>query len=89
MCFCVICVVLSDSKKRKMYDAGLYDPDEEVDEVCCSSSVCFFLYPLFFGFVYVMNYTINNILNYFQGFADFVEEMASLIDKTRREVCFT
>ncbi|KAK1390056.1 hypothetical protein POM88_018234 [Heracleum sosnowskyi] len=43
--------VLSDSKKRKMYDLGLYDPDEEEDE----------------------------------GFADFVEEMASLIDKTRRE----
>ncbi|KAL1807691.1 hypothetical protein ACET3Z_024681 [Daucus carota] len=43
--------VLSDSKKRKMYDAGLYDPDDEVDE----------------------------------GFADFVEEMASLINKTRRE----
>lgn len=43
--------VLSDSKKRKMYDLGLYDPDEEEDE----------------------------------GFADFLEEMACLIDKTRRE----
>ncbi|XP_074383285.1 uncharacterized protein LOC141724889 [Apium graveolens] len=43
--------VLSDSKKRRMYDLGLYNSDEEEDE----------------------------------GFADFVGEMASLIDKTRRE----
>lgn len=25
--------VLSDERKRTMYDAGLYDPDEEEDEV--------------------------------------------------------
>lgn len=25
--------MLSDSKKRTMYDAGLYDPQEEEDEV--------------------------------------------------------
>ena len=37
--------MLSDSKKRKMYDAGLYDPDDEVDEVCYDS-VEFSLIPV-------------------------------------------
>lgn len=31
--FCCFCLVLSDPKKRTMYDAGLYDPQEEEDEV--------------------------------------------------------
>ncbi|XP_059447842.1 uncharacterized protein LOC132179323 [Corylus avellana] len=43
--------VLSDQRKRTLYDAGLYDPDEEEDE----------------------------------GFYDFVQEMVSLMDQTRRE----
>lgn len=29
----LIGAVLSDQRKRTMYDAGLYDPDEEDDEV--------------------------------------------------------
>lgn len=43
--------VLSDERKRTLYDAGLYDPEEEEEE----------------------------------GFADFVEEMASLMAEARRE----
>ncbi|CAK9157558.1 unnamed protein product [Ilex paraguariensis] len=43
--------VLSDQRKRTMYDAGLYDPDEEEDE----------------------------------GFADFLQEMMSLMADARRE----
>lgn len=27
------CAVLSDHSKRTLYDAGMYDPDEEVEEV--------------------------------------------------------
>lgn len=30
---CFVGAVLSDHKKRTMYDAGLYDPEEEEDEV--------------------------------------------------------
>lgn len=33
ICAVLNLVVLSDPRKRKMYDAGLYDPDEEEDEV--------------------------------------------------------
>lgn len=43
--------VLSDQRKRTLYDAGLYDPDDEEDE----------------------------------GFSDFVQEMVTLMDQTRRE----
>ncbi|XP_019256696.1 PREDICTED: chaperone protein DnaJ-like isoform X2 [Nicotiana attenuata] len=43
--------VLSDQKKRMMYDAGLYDPEEDEDE----------------------------------GFADFLQEMVSLMDNARKE----
>ena len=43
--------VLSDQKKRMMYDAGLYDPEEDEDE----------------------------------GFADFLQEMVSLMDDARKE----
>lgn len=43
--------VLSDQKKRMMYDAGLYDPEEDDDE----------------------------------GFADFLQEMASLMKDARKE----
>jgi hypothetical protein len=32
-CFVLFGAVLSDPKKRTMYDAGLYDPQEEEDEV--------------------------------------------------------
>ena len=31
---CYAVTVLSDQSKRSMYDAGLYDPLEEEDEVC-------------------------------------------------------
>lgn len=43
--------VLSDQRKRTLYDAGLYDPDEEEED----------------------------------GFADFVQEMVSLMDQARGE----
>ncbi|KAJ8570238.1 hypothetical protein K7X08_006815 [Anisodus acutangulus] len=43
--------VLSDQKKRMMYDAGLYDPEEDEDE----------------------------------GFGDFLQEMASLMEDARKE----
>ncbi|XP_076951197.1 uncharacterized protein LOC143624419 [Bidens hawaiensis] len=44
--------VLSDPKKRSIYDVGMYDPQEEVDE----------------------------------GFADFMQEMSSLMKDVKREV---
>ncbi|KAK4715531.1 hypothetical protein R3W88_013869 [Solanum pinnatisectum] len=43
--------VLSDRKKRMMYDAGMYDPEEDEDE----------------------------------GFADFLQEMVSLMEDSRKE----
>ncbi|XP_062150126.1 uncharacterized protein LOC133858672 isoform X2 [Alnus glutinosa] len=43
--------VLSNQRKRTLYDSGLYDPDDEEDE----------------------------------GFYDFVQEMVSLMEQTRRE----
>ncbi|XP_071735594.1 uncharacterized protein [Rutidosis leptorrhynchoides] len=43
--------VLSDEKKRSMYDVGMYDPQDEVDE----------------------------------GFADFVQEMTSLMENVKKE----
>jgi len=33
-CSCNAVTVLSDQSKRSMYDAGLYDPLEEEDQVC-------------------------------------------------------
>ncbi|KAK6157606.1 hypothetical protein DH2020_011854 [Rehmannia glutinosa] len=45
--------VLSDRTKRTLYDAGLYDPDEEEDEA--------------------------------EGFADFLGEMMSLVNDSRKE----
>ncbi|KAK6122359.1 hypothetical protein DH2020_043869 [Rehmannia glutinosa] len=45
--------VLSDRRKRVMYDAGLYDRDDEDDEV--------------------------------EGFADFLQEMVSLMNDARKE----
>ncbi|KAL2558924.1 chaperone protein DnaJ-like [Forsythia ovata] len=45
--------VLSDRRKRKMYDVGLYVPDDEEEDV--------------------------------EGFADFLEEMVSLMENVRKE----
>ncbi|KAL2546020.1 chaperone protein DnaJ-like [Forsythia ovata] len=45
--------VLSDRNKRTMYNAGLYDPDDDEEEI--------------------------------EGFADFLEEMVSLMDEVRKE----
>jgi len=44
--------VLSDSKKRSMYDAGLYDPQEEEDEVSASELpfICIQICFCFFSF---------------------------------------
>lgn len=44
--------VLSDPRKKTMYDAGLYDPEEDDDD---------------------------------EGFADFLQEMVSLMDNVRKE----
>lgn len=44
--------VLSDQRKRTLYDAGLYDPDDEEED---------------------------------EGFSDFVQEMVTLMNQSRRE----
>jgi len=38
-----VSTVLSDQKKRMMYDAGMYDPEEDEDEVCFFLFFCFHL----------------------------------------------
>lgn len=41
MCIFDVSIVLSDRKKRMMYDAGMYDPDEDEDEVYFTFFVLF------------------------------------------------
>ncbi|RWW64839.1 hypothetical protein BHE74_00027898 [Ensete ventricosum] len=79
--------VLSDEKRRKLYDAGLYDPlqeDEEEVEVItdkrCNN----------IGVTTNTGRKSTNFegssLNSLQGFGDFVQEMVSLMASVRKEV---
>jgi len=67
-----------------MYDAGLYDPQEEEDEVRASELLPSDLVPFVSCCVVFMKDLC--VFLYFQGFSDFLEEMLSLMAQARREV---
>lgn len=50
-CDFVCAIVLSDESKRSMYDAGLYDPLEEEDQVRNRFFFFFFSYLIFLFFI--------------------------------------
>lgn len=63
-----------------MYDAGLYDHDDEEDEV----EVCIFMpLPRFQAFI---SYSRANFICFLQAFGDFLQEMVSLMNDARKEV---
>ena len=68
-----------------MYDAGMYDPTEEEDEVCISYKVAVVkLWHLTFGYeTCIANGWLAFLI---QGFCDFMQEMLSLMAKVREEV---
>ncbi|RRT59496.1 hypothetical protein B296_00024706, partial [Ensete ventricosum] len=78
--------VLSDEKRRKLYDAGLYDPlqedEEEVevitDKPCNNIGVTTNTGRKSTNFE-------GSSLNSLQGFGDFVQEMVSLMASVRKE----
>lgn len=64
-----------------MYDAGLYDPFEEEDEVGISF-LFFFIFKIFFSWFFFSSFTWL----WKQGFSDFMQEMLSMMDNVRAEV---
>lgn len=69
-------VVLSDRRKRSLYDVGLYDTEE--DEVCISFAVWMATWG-----------SIDRLICFLfliKGYFDFAGEMISLMSQTRREV---
>ncbi|KAG6773132.1 hypothetical protein POTOM_020388 [Populus tomentosa] len=86
--------VLSDQSKKSMYDAGLYDPLEEEDEVCLKISshsyeaeqtVSFF--SLWFGVVNDLTfaYKLSCLCGVIQEFCDFMQEMISMMNNVKDE----
>lgn len=85
--FSFIGAVLSDQRKRTLYDAGFYDPDGEEDEVGILEMCLSFVSSDAFVVILISQGSDSlGIELCFQGFSDFVQEMVSLMDQTRREV---
>lgn len=81
--------MLSDDKRRALYDAGMYDPlddDQEDVEVLRDSE----MYSPILACTFRIRWQSADVMlcafDGFQGFHDFVQEMVSLMVTVGREV---